>query len=89
VRNDGNLPAEGVELLADLSTRAASYRRPEGRGQADAGRGRDRVDGGAGADNLYVADGAHDVVRGGAGEDWALADRVDRIVGVEHVVTGN
>jgi dipeptidyl aminopeptidase/acylaminoacyl peptidase len=183
VRNDGNLPAEGVELLADLSTRAAlagaggcsgtravvcplgtlgpgatvdvrlvlrplrtgglklavrlkaatpqppadddtataetlvytrlgtpgaDYLRGTpgddlipgfagddvivggaGNDVLDGGRGRDRVDGGAGADSFYVADGARDVVRGGPGEDRALADRVDRIVGVEHVVAGS
>jgi hypothetical protein len=45
--------------------------------------GRDRLGGGRGNDEIRSKDGARDVVRCGAGEDDAVADQRDKLVGCE------
>jgi Ca2+-binding RTX toxin-like protein len=47
------------------------------------GSGRDRLRGREGNDRLRSRDGVRDLVRGGAGDDWARVDRRDKVHAIE------
>jgi Ca2+-binding RTX toxin-like protein len=54
-----------------------------GNDRVSGGPGRDRISTGPGDDRVDVRDGARDVVRCGDGNDTAIGDAIDRLIGCE------
>jgi Ca2+-binding RTX toxin-like protein len=89
---EGAIGGRGADRLTGNS-RSNRLRGGAGNDTLRGGRGRDMLEGGTGRDILFGGPGAdflsggsgRDRVSGGSGTDVAVADRRDRVTGVEHV----